>query len=96
MLTGDRPTGKLHLGHYVGSIANRVQLQHKHETFLIIADLDMLTTKNTREDIAKVSTNARDMVLDSLAAGIDPAGRLSTCNRRSPRSANSTPCSRTW
>jgi tryptophanyl-tRNA synthetase len=73
MLTGDRPTGKLHLGHYVGSIANRVQLQHKYETFLIIADLHMLTTKNTREDIAKVSTNARDMVLDSLAAGIDPA-----------------------
>ncbi|MGJ5754339.1 tryptophanyl-tRNA synthetase [Streptomyces puniciscabiei] len=72
MLTGDRPTGKLHLGHYVGSIANRVQLQHKYETFLIIADLHMLTTKNTREDIAQVSTNARDMVLDSLAAGIDP------------------------
>jgi tryptophanyl-tRNA synthetase len=73
MLTGDRPTGKLHLGHYVGSIANRVQLQHRYETFLIIADLHMLTTKNTREDIAKVSANARDMVLDSLAAGIDPA-----------------------
>jgi tryptophanyl-tRNA synthetase len=73
MLTGDRPTGKLHVGHYVGSIANRVKLQHQYETFLIIADLHMLTTKNTREDIAKVSANARDMVLDSLAAGIDPA-----------------------
>jgi len=72
MLTGDRPTGKLHLGHYVGSIANRVRLQHQYETFLIIADLHMLTTKNTREDIAQVSTNARDMVLDSLAAGIEP------------------------
>ncbi len=72
MLTGDRPTGKLHLGHYVGSIANRVKLQHQYETFLIIADLHMLTTKNTRDDIAKVSTNARDMVLDSLAAGIEP------------------------
>jgi tryptophanyl-tRNA synthetase len=72
MLTGDRPTGKLHLGHYVGSIANRVRLQHQYETFLLIADLHMLTTKNTRDDIAKVSANARDMVLDELAAGIEP------------------------
>lgn len=72
LLTGDRPTGKLHVGHYVGSIENRVRLQHKYETFLIIADLHMLTTKNTREDIAKVAENARQMVLDSLAAGIEP------------------------
>lgn len=72
MLTGDRPTGKLHVGHYVGSIANRVKLQYQYETFLIIADLHMLTTKNARDDIAAVSANARDMVLDSLAAGIDP------------------------
>jgi tryptophanyl-tRNA synthetase len=73
MLTGDRPTGKLHVGHYVGSIANRVKLQQKYETFLIIADLHMLTTKNTREDIAQISANSRAMVLDELAAGIDPA-----------------------
>lgn len=73
MLTGDRPTGKLHVGHYVGSIANRVRLQHQYETFLLIADLHMLTTKNTRDDIAEVPANARDMVLDSLAGGIDPA-----------------------
>lgn len=72
MLTGDRPTGKLHLGHYVGSIANRVKLHHQYESFFIIADLHMLTTKNTREDIAKVPQNARDMVIDALAAGIEP------------------------
>jgi tryptophanyl-tRNA synthetase len=72
MLTGDRPTGKLHLGHFVGSIENRVRLQHEYETFLIIADLHMLTTRNTRKDIDEVSRNARDMVLDQLAAGIDP------------------------
>ncbi|MGA3525278.1 tryptophan--tRNA ligase [Melissospora conviva] len=72
MLTGDRPTGKLHLGHYVGSIANRVKLHRKYESFFIIADLHMLTTKNTRDDIAKATQNARDMVVDSLAAGIDP------------------------
>jgi tryptophanyl-tRNA synthetase len=72
MLTGDRPTGKLHLGHYVGSIANRLKLHHRYESFFIIADLHMLTTKNTREDIAAATQNARDMVLDALAAGIEP------------------------
>ncbi|MFC0624911.1 tryptophan--tRNA ligase [Kribbella deserti] len=72
MLTGDRPTGKLHLGHFVGSLENRVRLQHQYETYLIIADLHMLTTKNTREDIAQVSENARHLVIDSLAAGIEP------------------------
>lgn len=72
LLTGDRPTGRLHVGHYVGSIENRVRLQHRYETFLIIADLHMLTTKNSRDDIAAVSNNARQMVLDSLAAGIEP------------------------
>jgi tryptophanyl-tRNA synthetase len=72
MLTGDRPTGKLHLGHYVGSLANRVKLHHQYESFFIIADLHMLTTKNTREDIAQATQNARDMVLDALAAGIEP------------------------
>ena len=72
MLTGDRPTGKLHLGHYVGSIANRVKLQHRYESFFIIADLHMLTTKNSRDDITRVTANARDMVLDALSAGIEP------------------------
>ncbi|MFC0506222.1 tryptophan--tRNA ligase [Micromonospora costi] len=73
MLTGDRPTGKLHLGHYVGSIANRVRLHQRYESFFIIADLHMLTTRNTREDIERVAGNARDMVTDVLAAGVDPA-----------------------
>lgn len=72
MLTGDRPTGKLHLGHYVGSIAARVRYQHEYESFFLIADLHMLTTKNTADDIAQVDERAREMVLDALAAGIDP------------------------
>lgn len=72
MLTGDRPTGKLHLGHYLGSLANRIKLQHRYECFFIIADLHMLTTKNTRDDITAVTQNARDMVLDALAADIEP------------------------
>lgn len=72
LLTGDRPTGKLHLGHYVGTLANRVRLHYQYETFLIIADLHMLTTKNTKEDIEQSVENAREMVLDSIGAGIDP------------------------
>jgi tryptophanyl-tRNA synthetase len=73
MLTGDRPTGRLHLGHYAGSLANRIRLQRQYDSFFIVADLHMLTTKNSREDIAGVGHNAAGMVLDSLAAGLDPA-----------------------
>jgi tryptophanyl-tRNA synthetase len=72
MLSGDRPTGRLHLGHYVGSLANRIRLHRSYQSYFIIADLDMLTTKNTREDIAATAGLARDMVLDSLAAGLEP------------------------
>lgn len=72
ILTGDRPTGKLHLGHYVGSLANRLRFQDEYEVFLIIADLHMLTTKNTREDLAAAPQNIHDLVLDQLAVGIDP------------------------
>ncbi len=73
ILTGDRPTGKLHLGHYVGSLANRVQSQDKYECYFIIADLHMLTTRPGKEDIFALRTSVSDMVLDYLAAGIDPA-----------------------
>lgn len=72
LLTGDRPTGRLHLGHYLGSLANRVRLQHEYDTILIIADLHMLTTKPDRAAIQEIGGNARAMVLDYLAAGIDP------------------------
>ncbi|GCE48409.1 tryptophanyl-tRNA synthetase [Thermosporothrix hazakensis] len=72
MLTGDRPTGKLHLGHYIGTLKNRVRLQHEYESFFIIADLHMLTTKHEPEHIREVDANARQLVLDSIAAGIEP------------------------
>lgn len=72
MLTGDRPTGQLHLGHYVGSLRNRVALQYEYESFFIIADLHMLTTKNQPEHIATADANARSLVLDALSAGIEP------------------------
>ncbi len=72
LLTGDRPTGKLHLGHYVGTIKNRVLHQNDYESFFLVADLHMLTTKNPPEHIAEIDANARQMVLDAIAAGIDP------------------------
>jgi len=72
ILTGDRPTGKLHLGHYVGSLRNRVELQEAYDCLFIIADLHMLTTQPRREKIAQVANHVRDIVLDYLAAGIDP------------------------
>ena len=72
ILTGDRPTGKLHLGHYVGTLANRVRLQNEYECFFIVADLHMLTTKISKKEISQIDKNARDLVLDYLAVGIDP------------------------
>ncbi|MGL5098220.1 MAG: tryptophan--tRNA ligase, partial [Planctomycetia bacterium] len=73
LLTGDRPTGRLHLGHYVGSIANRVKLQDQYDCYFIIADLHTLTTKPTKESIGELGNNVKEMVLDYLACGVDPA-----------------------
>lgn len=73
ILTGDRPTGKLHLGHFIGSLENRVELQKTYECFFLIADLHMLTTKPQKEDILALRDRVKDMVLDYLACGIDPA-----------------------
>jgi tryptophanyl-tRNA synthetase len=72
ILTGDRPTGRLHLGHWVGSIQNRVRLQDEYDSFFIVADLHTLTTRPEKEAIAELPTNIREMVIDYLAAGIDP------------------------
>ena len=73
ILTGDRPTGKLHVGHYVGSLANRVRLQDEYDCYFIIADLHVLTTRPDKETISEIGANVREMVLDYLACGIDPA-----------------------
>ena len=72
ILTGDRPTGQLHLGHYVGSLENRARLQDTYECFFIIADLHTLTTRPEREQITQVGQSVHDLVLDYLAVGIDP------------------------
>lgn len=70
LLTGDRPTGKLHLGHYVGSLENRVRLQDEYKCFFLIADYHVLTTgmDRTRE----IAQNIQDLLLDYLSVGIDP------------------------
>jgi tryptophanyl-tRNA synthetase len=70
ILTGDRPTGKLHLGHFVGTLANRVKLQYEYDCYFIIADLHMLTTHYDR--IPNIAENVRDLVYDYLSVGIDP------------------------
>jgi len=70
MLTGDRPTGPLHLGHYLGSLSMRVNLQDKIETFVLMADLHVLTTRTEKLD--EIGDNIREVVLDYLSVGIDP------------------------
>jgi tryptophanyl-tRNA synthetase len=72
LLTGDRPTGALHIGHYGGSLKNRVALQEKYECYFIIADLHTLTTKPEKDSISGIEQNVRTIVLDYLSAGIDP------------------------
>jgi len=70
ILTGDRPTGRLHVGNYVGTLANRVKLQDSYETFLLVADHHMLTTK--LDGLKEIEQNIRDDVIDNLAVGVDP------------------------
>jgi tryptophanyl-tRNA synthetase len=72
ILTGDRPTGPLHLGHYVGTLKNRVKLQHDYDCFFIIADLHTLTTQISKEKTQDLRNKARGLVLDYLSVGIDP------------------------
>ncbi|MDT3425738.1 tryptophanyl-tRNA synthetase [Paenibacillus forsythiae] len=70
VLTGDRVTGKLHLGHYAGTLKNRVELQHRYDTFIMLADVQALTTHFHQPGL--IRTHLREIALDYLAAGIDP------------------------
>lgn len=72
ILTGDRPTGPLHLGHYVGSLQNQVKYQETHDCFFVIADLHTLTTRPQKDQIQLMNEYILGIVLDYLAAGIDP------------------------
>ncbi|MCC6070057.1 tryptophan--tRNA ligase [Massilia sp. GCM10020059] len=71
ILTGDRPTGPLHLGHFVGSLRNRVAYQHSYQQFVMLADAQALT--DNMDDINKVHRNVVEVALDYMAVGIDPA-----------------------
>jgi tryptophanyl-tRNA synthetase len=71
ILTGDRPTGPLHLGHYAGSLRNRVALQHSHRQFLLLADTQAMT--DNAGDPEKIRRNVIEVALDYLAVGIDPS-----------------------
>lgn len=70
ILTGDRPSGKLHLGHYVGSLKNRVKLQDSYDQYVLIADVQALT--DNYDEPQKVADSVRELLLDYVAAGIDP------------------------
>ena len=82
ILTGDRPTGKLHIGHYVGSLRNRVLLQNSgefDEIYIMIADAQALTDNFDNPD--KVRENILEVALDYLACGIDPSKTTIFINR---------------
>ena len=72
ILTGDRPTGRLHIGHYFGSLKNRVELQEsgKYDQYILVADVQALTDNFTNPE--KVRKNVREVVIDYLSVGIDP------------------------
>ncbi|MFY7842875.1 MAG: tryptophan--tRNA ligase, partial [Rhabdochlamydiaceae bacterium] len=71
VLTGDRPTGKLHLGHYAGSLLKRLELQDSHQQFVMIADVQALT--DNYDNPTKVRDNIWEVALDYLAIGLDPS-----------------------
>ena len=70
VLTGDRPTGKLHLGHYIGSLKTRVKLQDEYETFILVADVQALT--DNYDNPEKIRENILETTMDNLAVGLDP------------------------
>ncbi len=71
VLTGDRPTGRLHLGHLLGSIRNRLELQDKYKQFIMVADVQALT--DNVDNPEKIRSNVLEITLDNLAAGLDPS-----------------------
>lgn len=82
MLTGDRPTGRLHLGHYFGTLKGRVELQEKGcRTNVLIADYQVITDRDTTEHI---QDNVYNMVMDYLACGLDPNKTMIYCHSAVP------------
>lgn len=91
VLTGDRTTGSLHLGHYVGSLKRRLKLQEDHRQFLLLADAQALT--DNVDDPARIGRNVCEVALDYLAVGIDPEkSRTNEFTSRKPRTTSATYC----
>ena len=87
-----RPTGKLHLGNYMGALANWVKLQDRqYECYFFIADWHALTTDYA--DTSQIAANTREVMLDYLAAGLDPAKSCSSCRATSCSTPSSLCCS---
>ena len=70
ILTGDTPTGQLHLGHYVGSVKRRVELQDQYEAYILIANMHAFTTRSDTPD--EIRRDCLEIVRDWLAMGLDP------------------------
>lgn len=70
VLSGNRPTGKLHIGHYHGALKNWIELQDEYDCFFFVADWHALTT--TYDDVSKLKDDTKEMVIDWLAVGLDP------------------------
>ncbi len=70
IVTGDRPTGKLHIGHYFGSLVNRVKMQDEYDQYILVADVQALTDNFNNPE--KVRNNVKELVIDYLSCGIDP------------------------
>ena len=85
VLSGMRPTGQLHLGHYHGVLKNWVQLQHEYECFFFVADWHALTT--SYEDTAVISDSLYDLVVDWLSVGINPGEATIFVQSRVPEHA---------
>lgn len=90
ILTGDRPTGPLHLGHLVGSLKNRVRLQDDYDCFFIVADYQVLTDHLQETD--RTENNIREVVLDWLSVGMDPEKSTFFIQSRIPEIAELTMC----
>lgn len=90
ILTGDRPTGQLHLGHYVGSLRQRVALQHNHQQFILIADLQGLTDNGSNPQ--KISHHILEVMADYLAVASTPGSPLFACSPPCRRWRSSARC----
>ncbi|WP_027797841.1 tryptophan--tRNA ligase [Paraburkholderia acidipaludis] len=90
ILTGDRPTGPLHLGHYIGSLCARVRLQHEARQFLLLADTQALTDNVGRHQ--RVTANVIEVAIDYLAVGIDPAKSTICIQSQVPELAELSQC----